>query len=83
MGATNMSEHAVVVYVNDAGRTFTATARKESARLPEVTDWCERHGFRSLTAAQNLSKDEAKQLKSALIAAYKTLSYRYVTRPAL
>lgn len=78
-----MNEHSVIVYVNDTERTFTATARKESARLTAVTDWCKRHGFRPLTGAQNLSKDGAELLKAALIAAYEAAGYTYETRPAL
>jgi len=78
-----MSEHSVVVYVNEVKRTFTATARKESAKLSAVTDWCEQIGFAAQSVAEGLTKDEADELKAAQIAGYQAKGYIYKTRPAL
>lgn len=80
-----MNEHEVILYVNAAAKTFTATARKPSARLAEVTAWVTQHGFSPVPIAKNVDKANAEALKKREMRRYKGqgFQYQYKTRPPL
>lgn len=78
-----MNEHHVIVYVNAADRTFSATARMLRARLPEVDAWAHENGFDPKPVAANIDKARAEALKKREILRYKNQGYRYVSRPPL
>lgn len=78
-----MNEHHVVVYVNAAAKTFSATARMHRARLPEVDDWAKKNGFSWTTIAANIDKANAEAMKKREIRRYKGQGYQYVRRPPL
>ena len=78
-----MHEHQVIIYINAAAKTFTATARKPSARLAEVNDWAINHGFSPTTVATNIDKANAEALRRREIRRYEGQGYRYQTRPPL
>lgn len=78
-----MHEHEVIVYINTDAKTFTATARKPSARLAEVTDWAIKHGFFPTTIATNIDKANAETLKKREMRRYKGQGYQYKSRPTL
>jgi hypothetical protein len=75
-----MNEHFVIAYVNDAKRTFTLTARKLGARLPEVMLQTERLGYRPVVVATQLDKPVADEMKSAIRSAYEGAGYTYQSR---
>ncbi|MDR2881118.1 MAG: hypothetical protein LBV29_04380 [Azoarcus sp.] len=79
-----MNEHWVVICVNQSAKTFTATARKQTARLQEVDDWAQKNGFTTRTVvAQNIDESQAKSRKGQEIANYTRKGYTYVSRPPL
>ena len=79
-----MHEHHVIVYVNETAKTFTATARKQSARLADVDDWAEKNGFVDpIAKATNVEKARAEEVKKREIEEYEAKGYRYITRPPL
>ncbi|MDE3270906.1 hypothetical protein [Pseudoalteromonas sp. G4] len=79
-----MKEHYVIIYLNEKGPKFTATARKESSSLPAVNEQVKSMGFdKQKIVAKNLSKNDAEKLKKEKIAECKSKGYEYVTRPAL
>ncbi|MFM9928349.1 hypothetical protein VLK31_35640 [Variovorax sp. H27-G14] len=78
-----MHEHHVIVYVNEIAKTFTATARKQSARLAEVDDWAKANGFVRAEKANSIDEASAEEMKKLEIEKYEVKGYQYVTRPPL
>lgn len=78
-----MGSHFVVVYVHDASKSFTATARMRRARLDGVTLQTKGWGYRALVIATHLDKATADAMKQSLCDAYKQSGYTYRTRPPL
>ena len=78
-----MHEHHVIVYVNEIAKTFTATARKRSARLAEVDDWAKANGFVRAEKANSIDESSAKELKRLEIEKYDAKGCQYVLRPPL
>lgn len=78
-----MGNHLVLVYVHDASKSFTATARMRSARLRGVILQTKGWGYRAIVIATNLDKATADAMKRSLCEAYKQAGYVYRTRPPL
>lgn len=78
-----MLEHHVIVYVNETAKTFTATARKQSARLAEVDEWAMANGFVREEKANSIDEASAQETKKREIETYKSKGYQYVNRPPL
>jgi hypothetical protein len=79
-----MNEHWVVIYVNKRTKTFTATARKKSARLAQVDAWARTNGFTTrVVLASNIARAQANATKKREIASYKGHGYAYIGRPPL
>tara|TARA_R100001039_G_scaffold33110_1_gene26473 strand:- start:411 stop:650 length:240 start_codon:yes stop_codon:yes gene_type:complete len=78
-----MGAHYVIVFVNDAKRTFNTTARKKSARLKQVVRQCRGLGYRKVVMADRLDKNTADAMKASIDTTYKAASYRYEARPPL
>jgi hypothetical protein len=57
-------EHNVVIYVKEAEKEFSITARKPSAELSKVTKYMKWLGYTSITLAEGLDEDQAKKLKN-------------------
>jgi hypothetical protein len=75
--------HKVVLYVHDGLKSFTVTARTDSARLGEVTRQMIGKGYTTTLVAHGLPKEEAEALKDRIRAEYIAKGYSYEIRKAL
>ncbi len=59
--------HKVVLYVNEAEKLFTITARKYRARLPGVDKQMSRPGWKRELVDENLTKRDAETYETASV----------------
>ncbi|ROZ78871.1 hypothetical protein [Ramlibacter sp. WS9] len=78
-----MNDHYVMLYLNQASTEFTITARKKSARLPQVTRQAKLLGYKPILLAHRLTKVSAESMKRMICSAYANAGYTYNTRPPL
>ena len=78
-----MNNHYVMLYLNRISTEFTITARKKSARLPQVTRQAKQLGYTPILLAHRLSKTSAESMKRTISSAYTSAGYTCNTRPAL
>lgn len=79
-----MTTHQLVIFLNRGARTFTATARMDRARLPEVRAWASVNGFPSVAATARLyPKVVAEALRRRAISNFRRRGYTYVKRKPL
>lgn len=75
--------HKVVLYVNEAERAFTVTARMDRSRLPGVDEQMSEPGWTRKLVADRLEKEAAEERKAQVRADWEAQGYIYRTRPPL